>query len=83
MKLGMFNRIFTGLAGRGQPRSRSTIHPRPMRLDMIHAADKTEHRLTKLSHRWINRQVEQMNHTIKDATVKRLHYGSHDHCAHT
>lgn len=47
-----------------------------------------EHRLTKLKHPWSfeeeelvqwtnspkNGQVERMNHTIKDATVKRLHY---------
>ena len=30
-----------------------------------------EHRLTKLKHPWTNGQVERMNRTIKDATVKR------------
>ena len=37
-----------------------------------------EHRLTKVNHRWTNGQVERMNRTIKDATVKRYHYDSHD-----
>jgi transposase InsO family protein len=37
-----------------------------------------EHRLTKPRHPWTNGQVERMNRTIKDATVKRYHYGSHD-----
>jgi transposase InsO family protein len=37
-----------------------------------------EHRLTKPRHPWTNGQVERMNRTIKDATVKRFHYGSHE-----
>lgn len=37
-----------------------------------------EHRLTKVNHPWTNGQVERMNRTIKDATVKRYHYDSHD-----
>jgi transposase InsO family protein len=37
-----------------------------------------EHRLTKPRHPWANGQVERMNRTIKDATVKRYHYDSHD-----
>src|SRR4028119_1792379 len=37
-----------------------------------------EHRLTKPRHPWTKGQVERMNRTIKDATVKRFHYGSHD-----
>ncbi len=36
-----------------------------------------EHRLTKIKHPWTNGQVERMNRTIKDATVKRYHYDSH------
>lgn len=36
-----------------------------------------EHRLTKIGHPWTNGQVERMNRTIKDATVKRFHYDSH------
>ena len=37
-----------------------------------------EHRLTKPNHPWTNGQVERMNRTIKDATVKRYHYETHD-----
>ena len=36
-----------------------------------------EHRFTKINHPWTNGQVERMNRTIKDATVKRFHYDSH------
>ena len=36
-----------------------------------------EHRLTKIKHPWTNGQVERMNRTIKDATVKRYHCDSH------
>ena len=36
-----------------------------------------EHRLTKIKHPWTNGQVERMKRTIKDATVKRYHYDSH------
>jgi len=36
-----------------------------------------EHRLTKPNHPWTNGQVERMNRTIKDATVKRYHYDDH------
>lgn len=37
-----------------------------------------EHRLTKPKHPWTNGQVERMNRTIKDATVKRFHDDDHD-----
>ena len=37
-----------------------------------------EHRFTKPNHPWTNGQVERMNRTIKDATVKRYHYDNHD-----
>src|SRR5918998_996266 len=37
-----------------------------------------EHRLTKPRHPWTNGQVERMNRTIKDATVRRFHYSSHE-----
>ena len=37
-----------------------------------------EHRLTKPNHPWTNGQVERMNRTIKDATVKRYHYDQHN-----
>ena len=37
-----------------------------------------EHRLTKPAHPWTNGQVERMNRTIKDATVHRYYYDTHD-----
>jgi transposase InsO family protein len=37
-----------------------------------------EHRLTKPRCPWTNGQVERMNRTLKEATVRRYHYGSHD-----
>ena len=36
------------------------------------------HRLAKARHPWTNGQVERMNRTIKDATVKRVHHDNHD-----
>lgn len=39
---------------------------------------KIEHRLTKVKHPWTNGQVERMNRTIKEATVKKYHYVSFD-----
>lgn len=60
-----------------QPRNRNTITSRPMRFDMICTANDIEHRLTKPNHPWTNGQVERMNRTIKDATVKRYHYDDH------
>lgn len=37
-----------------------------------------EHRFTEINHPWTNGQVERINRTTKDATVKRFHYDSHD-----
>ncbi len=42
------------------------------------AQNDIDHRLTKPKHPWTNGQVERMNRTIKDATVKRFHYVTHD-----
>jgi len=46
--------------------------------DMRCRENGIEHRLTKVRHPWTNGQVERMNRTIKDATVKRFHYDNHD-----
>jgi hypothetical protein len=61
-----------------QPRNRNTNISRPMRFGMICEAKGIQHRLTKPNHPWTNGQVECMNRTIKDATVKRYHYDSQE-----
>lgn len=45
--------------------------------DRVCEENSIEHRLTKVSHPWTNGQVERMNRTIKDATVKKYYYKSH------
>ena len=37
-----------------------------------------DHRLTKPAHPWTNGQVERMNRTLKDATVRSYHYQTHE-----
>jgi transposase InsO family protein len=46
------------------------------------AQNDIDHRLTKPRHPWTNGQVERMNRTIKDATVRRYYYDSHDQLRH-
>ena len=46
--------------------------------DLICAQHGIEHRLTKFNHPWTNGQVERMNRTIKEATVRRFYYESHE-----
>ncbi len=48
-----------------QPRNRNTAYSRPMRFDMICAANGIEHRLTKPNHPWTNGQVECIKRTIE------------------
>jgi transposase InsO family protein len=45
--------------------------------DMRCQENGIEHRLTKVKHPWTNGQVERMNRTIKEATVNRYYYDSH------
>ncbi|MGX1500425.1 hypothetical protein ACSSV1_005490 [Labrenzia sp. MBR-25] len=45
--------------------------------DMRCRENGIEHRLTKVKHPWTNGQVERMNRTIKEATVKRFYYDDH------
>ena len=45
--------------------------------DMRCRDNDIEHRFAKINHPWTNGQVERMNRTIKEATVKRYHYDSH------
>jgi len=40
-------------------------------------AHAIEHRLTKPNHPWTNGQVERMNRTLKEATVHRYYYDTH------
>jgi hypothetical protein len=45
--------------------------------DMRCRENGIEHRFTKVDHPWTNGQVERLNRTIKDATVRRFHYDNH------
>src|ERR1041384_228798 len=54
--------------------ARHRIHP----FDEICRANGIDHRLTKPNHHWTNGQVERMNRTLKEATVNRYHYETHD-----
>jgi transposase InsO family protein len=51
-------------------RPKGKEHP----FDVTCKALSIEHRLTKFRHPWTNGQVERMNRTLKDATVKAYHY---------
>jgi transposase InsO family protein len=46
--------------------------------DMRCQENGIEHRLTKPNHPWTNGQVERMNRTLKEATVRRYHDETHD-----
>lgn len=45
--------------------------------DRVCEENGIEHRLTKVNHPCTNRQVERMNRTLKNATVKKYYYKSH------
>jgi transposase InsO family protein len=57
---------------RSGPTAKFRGHP----FDRVCREHGIEHRLTQPNHPWTNGQVERMNRTIKDATVKRYHYES-------
>jgi hypothetical protein len=45
--------------------------------DRICREHAIDHRLTQIKHPWTNGQVERMNRTLKEATVKPFYYSSH------
>lgn len=72
-------RIHTILTDNGiQFANRATdYHAFPLLFDRICAHHGIEHRLTKPNHPWTNGQVERMNRTLKEATVYRYYYDTH------
>jgi transposase InsO family protein len=76
--------MFGPEAIRAQPHrtSRHLLTPEspfgPHAFEYACAQNEIDHRLTKPKHPWTNGQVERMNRTIKDATVKRYFYETHD-----
>lgn len=59
---------------RNGPAARYSVHM----FDRVCREHGIEHRLTKPNHPWTNGQVERMNRTLKEATVRRYYYGSHE-----
>lgn len=49
---------------------------KPHLFDVVCDRHGIEHRLTKPFHPWTNGQVERMNRTIKEATIRAFHYTS-------
>jgi transposase InsO family protein len=49
------------------------------RFDRVGHEYGIDHRLTTTNHPWTHGQVERMNRTRKDATVKKYHYQTHPH----
>lgn len=60
-----------------QHRSGPTARYRVHMFDRVCLLNGIEHRFTKPNHPWTNGQVERMNRTLKEATVRRYHYSSH------
>ena len=59
---------------RDGPTAQYSVHM----FDRVCRENGIEHRLTKPNHPWTNGQVERMNRTLKEATVRRYHYDTHD-----
>jgi transposase InsO family protein len=53
------------------------VYAFPHIFDRVCEENEIEHRLTKVNHPWTNGQVERMNRTLKEATVKRYNYQDH------
>jgi transposase InsO family protein len=60
-----------------QHRSGPTARYRLHMFDCVCREHEIEHRFTKPNHPWTNGQVERMNRSLKEATVKRYHYDTH------
>jgi transposase-like protein len=58
---------------RDGPTAQCSVHM----FDRVCRENDIEHRLTKPNHPWTNGQVERMNRTLKEATVRRYHYDGH------
>lgn len=58
-----------------------TEHYKPHPFDVICHRYGIEHRLTRPFHPWTNGQVERMNRTLKEATVRHFHYATLDELA--
>ena len=66
--------IYESIRHRNGPTAQYSMHL----FKRICVANAIEHRLTKPKHPWTNGQVERMNRTLKDATVRRYYYETHD-----
>ncbi len=55
---------------------RGTEYYKPHPFEVICHRYGIEHRLTRPFHPWTNGQVERMNRTIKEATVRSFHYAT-------
>jgi transposase InsO family protein len=60
-----------------QHRSGPTARYRLHMFDRVCREHGIEHRFTKPNHPWTNGQVERMNRSLKEATVRRYHYDNH------
>jgi len=69
---------FCGVRFCDAPRHRDgpTARCRVRLFDRVCREHRIEHRLTKPNHPWTNGQVEPMNRTLKEATVRRYPYRS-------
>ena len=63
----------TAIQHRSGPTARYRVHM----FDRVCLEQDIEHRFTKPNHPWTNGQVERMNRTLKEATVRRYHYSTH------